>query len=142
MVETGDACINRRWSEMYRIVTNNRLCLEKYGNQISVEFLEDASYLDVLVKVRNYLQGGWKLETHPMTGSLKPNQTPYKSIMISDHTVDREEFYNQEITIENGIEACKKFQKIRKTPDWPEHLREDYRIVDLSLIEGAIQKIL
>ena len=77
-----------------------------------------------------------------MTGSLKPNQTPYKSIMISNNPLDQEEFYSQEITISNGIAACRKFQSIRKTPDWPEHLLEDFRIVDLSLIEGAIQRIL
>ena len=129
-------------SSMYLIVTNNQLCLGKYGAQIKMEYLEDGSYLDVLLKVRDYLHLGWKLETHPMTGSLKPNQTPFKSIMISNHPLDQEEFYSQEITIENGIAACRKFQSIRKTPDWPEHLLEDFRIVDLSLIEGAIQRIL
>lgn len=127
---------------MYRIITNNRLCLVKYGDQVPVEFLEGKGYMDVLLTVRDYIQKGWRLETHPMTGSLKPNQTPFKSIMISDLPVDREEFYEQEITIENGISACRKFQSIRKTPDWPENLLEDFRIVDLSLIEGAIQKIL
>lgn len=127
---------------MYLIVTNNQLCPGKYGTRIKMEYLEDGSYLDVLLKVRDYLHLGWKLETHPMTGSLKPNQTPFKSIMISNHSLDQEEFYSQEITIENGIAACRKFQSIRKTPDWPEHLLEDFRIVDLSLIEGAIQRIL
>ena len=129
-------------SDMYLIVTNNQLCLRKYGAQIKMEYLEDGSYLDVLLKVRDYLHLGWKLETHPMTGSLKPNQTPFKSIMISNNPLDQEEFCSQEITIENGIAACRKFQSIKKTPDWPENIREDFRIVDLSLIEGAIQRIL
>ena len=62
--------------------------------------------------------------------------------MISNRPVDREDFYNQEITMENSVSICQKFQAIRQTPDWPEHLREDYREVDLSLIEGALQKIL
>ena len=44
--------------------------------------------------------------------------------------------------MENSVSICQKFQAIRQTPDWPEHLREDYREVDLSLIEGALQKIL
>ena len=127
---------------MYLIVTNNQLCLGKYGAQIQMEYLEDGSYLDVLRKVRDYLHLGWKLETHPMTGSLKPNQTPYKSIMISNEPLDQEEFFTQEMTISNAISACTKFQSIKKTPDWPEHIREDFRIVDLSLIEGAIQRIL
>ena len=127
---------------MYRIVTNNRLCRDKYGSQVEMDYLENGSYLDVLLKVKDYIQKGWCLETHPMTGSLKPNQTPYKSVMISNRPVDREDFYNQEITMENSVSICQKFQAIRKTPDWPEHLREDYREVDLSLIEGALQKIL
>lgn len=127
---------------MYRIVSNNPMCLAKYGGRVSVELLENGSYLEVLLKVRDYLHKGWKLETHPMTGSLKPNQTPFKSIMISNHPLDQDEFYNQEMIIENGIEACRKFLSIRKTPDWPESLLEDFQIVDLSLIEGAIQRIL
>lgn len=127
---------------MYRIVTNNRLCRDKYGSQVEMDYLENGSYLDVLLKVKDYIQKGWCLETHPMTGSLKPNQTPYKSVMISNRPVDREDFYNQEITMENSVSICQKFQSIRQTPDWPEHLREDYREVDLSLIEGALQKIL
>lgn len=127
---------------MYRIITNNRLCRDKYQDRISMDYLEDGSYMEVLMKTRDYIQKGWCLETHPMTGSLKPNQTPYKSVMVSDRKVDQEDFYDQEMTMENSIHSCEKFQKIRKTPDWPEHLREDYREVDLSLIEGAIQKIL
>ena len=127
---------------MYRIVTNNRLCRDKYGSQVEMDYLENGSYLDVLLKVKDYIQKGWCLETHPMTGSLKPNQTPYKSVMISNRPVDRVDFYNQEITMENSVSICQKFQAIRQTPDWPEHLREDYREVDLSLIEGALQKIL
>lgn len=109
---------------------------------MSVEYLDNGSYLDVLTKVRDYIQGGWRLETHPMTGSLKPNQTPYKSVIVSDRNTDREEFYSQEATIENSILACRKFLEIRSTPNWNDALREDFMEVDLSLIEGAIQKIL
>ena len=129
-------------NSMYRIITNNPMCLVKYGDQVQIEYLEGKGYMDVLLTVRDYIQKKWCLETHPMTGSLKPNQTPYKSVMISDRPVDKEEFYNPEITIENGIMTCRKFQSIRKTPDWPENLLEDFQAVDLSLIEGAIQKIL
>ena len=127
---------------MYRIVTNNRLCRDKYTDSMSVEYLDNGSYLDVLTKVRDYIQSGWRLETHPMTGSLKPNHTPYISVIVSDRSTVREEFYNQETTIENSILACRKFQEIRSTPDWNAALREDFMEVDLSLIEGAIQKIL
>ena len=58
---------------MYRIVTNNSLCRDKYQELIPVDFLEGKGYMDVLLAVRDYIQKGWRLETHPMTGSLKPN---------------------------------------------------------------------
>ena len=63
---------------MYRIITNNSLCRDKYQELLPVEYLEGKGYMDVLLTVRDYIQKGWRLETHPMTGSLKPNQTPYK----------------------------------------------------------------
>ena len=127
---------------MYRIVTNNRRCLEKDQELIPVDFLEGKGYMDVLLAVRDYIQKGWRLETHPMTGSLKPNQTPYKSIMVSDLPREQEEFYSQEMTIENSILSCRKFLEIKQTPNWTEEIRKDFMIVDLSLIEGAIQKVL
>ena len=127
---------------MYRIITNNSLCRDEYQELLPVEYLEGKGYMDVLLTVRDYIQKGWRLETHPMTGSLKPNQTPYKSIMVSDLPLDQEEFYSQEMTIENSILSCRKFLEIKQTPDWSEEIRKDFMIVDLSLIEGAIQKVL
>lgn len=127
---------------MYRIVTNNSLCRDQYQELIPVDFLEGKGYMDVLLAVRDYIQKGWRLETHPMTGSLKPNQTPYKSIMVSDLPREQEEFYSQEMTIENSILSCRKFLEIKQTPNWTEEIRKDFMIVDLSLIEGAIQKVL
>ena len=127
---------------MYRIITNNSLCRDKYQELLPVEYLEGKGYMDVLLTVRDYIQKGWRLETHPMTGSLKPNQTPYKSIMVSDLPLDQEEVYSQEMTIENSILSCRKFLEIKQTPDWSEEIRKDFMIVDLSLIEGAIQKVL
>ena len=127
---------------MYRIITNNSMCVEKYGSQISMEYLETGTFMDVLRKTRDYLHRGWRLETHPLTGSIKPKQTPYKSIVVSDHKVEKDASYAQRITIEDAIPSCEKFLAIKQTPDWPEHIRADFRLVDLSLIEGAIQKIL
>ena len=127
---------------MYRIITNNSLCRDKYQELLPVEYLEGKGYMDVLLTVRDYIQKGWRLETHPMTGSLKPNQTPYKSIMVSDLPLDQEEFYSQEMTIGNSILSCRKFLEIKQTPAWSEENRKGFMIVDLSLIEGAIQKVL
>ncbi len=47
-------------------------------------FDESFSYLDVLKYVRDRIHEGHKLLTHPLSGSVKPNETVYKTIMISD----------------------------------------------------------
>ena len=41
-----------------------------------------------------------------MAGSLKPNQIPYKTIIISDSEVEKEEFYQFEMVMENSIQSC------------------------------------
>ena len=127
---------------MYIVVTNNVKCRDRYQGKLKVDLLENGSYIDVLIKVRNYIHKGYRLETHPMAGSLKPNQIPYKTIIISDSEVEKEEFYQFEMVMENSIQSCEKFMKDRRTPDWPENILEDFRDVDLSLIEGAVKKII
>lgn len=127
---------------MYIVVTNNIKFRDKYQDKIKVDFLENGSYIDVLSKVRDYIHKGYRLETHPMAGSLKPNQIPYKTIIVSDSEVEKEEFYQFLMVMENSIESCVKFMKDRHTPDWPENIREDFRDVDLSLLEGTVKKII
>lgn len=127
---------------MYIVVTNNKKCRDEFQKVMKVDYLENGSYIDVLVKVRDYIHLGYRLETHPMAGSLKPNQIPYKTIIISDSEVEKQEFFEYDIVMENSIESCVKFMKDRRTPDWPENILEDFRDVDLSLIEGAVSKMI
>ncbi|MEG2870831.1 MAG: GrdX family protein, partial [Clostridium sp.] len=126
---------------MYIIVTNNNLCYNKYRDNITVDYLENSTYLEVLTKVRDYIHKGYCLETHPMAGSLKPNQIPYKSVIISDRKAEQEELFEFTMIIENGITLCKAFMKDKPTPDWNEALCEDFRIVDLSLIESVADRL-
>lgn len=37
---------------MYLLVTNNRLCFEKYRDRVRVDYLEDGSYLDAETRNR------------------------------------------------------------------------------------------
>ena len=122
------------------LVTNNPDVRDKYADKMTVVFVE--GYENVLIKVRDLVYDRHILLTHPQASSLKPNQTPYKSIMVSDLPREQEEFYSQEMTIENSILSCRKFLEIKQTPNWTEEIRKDFMIVDLSLIEGAIQKVL
>ena len=127
---------------MYIMITNNSKCRDRFSDIMTIDFLETGTYMDVLIKVRDYMQKGYRLETHPLAGSLKPNQIPFKTVVVSNAGMDKQEFYDQELVIENCINSCIKFMKDRKTPDWPENILEDFRDVDLSLLEGAANKFI
>lgn len=125
---------------MYLLVTNNKRCLEELKDRVRVEFLEKGSYLDVLLKVRDYIQNQYILETHPMAGSIKPNQTPYRSVLVSDRKTGQEEWLEGELMIEDAILQTEKFLHDRPTRTWTETMLEDFRQVDLDLIRNAINR--
>lgn len=118
------------------IITNNRKVYEKYRDSFDLIFLDKASYTDVLYKTRDKVHGGCKILTHPMAGSLKPNQTPFKSIMLENSQIKAE--YESITLIENSLEAAFKFLKHKSTPEWNEKILNDFRTIDLSLIEGVV----
>lgn len=97
--------------------------------------------MDILTEVRNRIHRGSRLETHPMAGSVKPNQNPYKSVMISDQKSDFGEFQEFITILENCIMICRDFLEQKALPEWPENLKADFRFVDLSLIESAAERL-
>ena len=115
------------------IMTNNPLVRDRYRGQYSVEY-QDGVYMDLLVRVRDKVHAGHKLLTHPLSGSVKPNETPYKSVMISQKRgpMDLESLS----IIEEAIVACRKFPV--KYDGLPQRVLEDFQLVDLTLIDSAI----
>lgn len=117
----------------FMIVTNNTLVKEKFGNDYQVEY-EELSFEDTLRKVRDMVYRGYRMLTHPLSGSVKPNETPYKSVML---TVKPEGLDMQSMKlIENAIQACGKFQQ--KSDKYAPEVYDDFRLIDCTLIESAI----
>lgn len=58
------------------LITNNYDAYEKYKDMINVEFKDD-SYINTMYAIRDKIHLGYVLLTHPMAGSLKPNQTTF-----------------------------------------------------------------
>jgi hypothetical protein len=121
------------------LVTNNKEVNEKFKDKMDVIYLEDYKYLEVLEFVRDKLHEGHLLLTHPLSSSIKPNETPYKSIMISKETTDLD--IDGLAIIEDSILGTKKFMEIKPTPAWNEKVLEDFRVIDLSLMENVIEKL-
>lgn len=117
------------------IITNNDSVYEKYKNTYKIDFI-DGSFKDVLIKTRDKIHEGYELLTHPLSSSVKPNETPYKSIIISDEKGNLK--YDSVILIENSIIAYDKFAKLNfKMTD---KIIEDFKLVDLTVLESALNR--
>ena len=120
----------------YLILTNNPLvrdCMEGRGTY-TIELHEDRSLREILVMARNLVQKGHTLYTHPLSGSVKPNETPYKSVIVSKvpHTLEPDQC---EI-ISNAIAVVDKFPEVHRK--LPEQVLRDFQLIDYSLLAGAI----
>ena len=119
------------------IITNNDRVRDKYSERAEVIFVE--SYKDVLIKTRDMVYDRHKLLTHPQAGSLKPNQTPYRSVMVYS---ERDKSDMDDIMLmEKAIETFDKFNDIKKTPKYEEKIANDYKTIDLSMIDNVIAKM-
>ena len=120
------------------IVTNNSKVFVEYKENYTVEFIDSETMYNVLIKTRDLLHSGYKLLTHPMSGSLKSNQTPYKSILLIKK--NNEANFDDILMIENAIDNYNKFLKNRALTNWTEAIKNDFKTVDLSLISPCFNK--
>lgn len=125
--------LGEKMKKDFRIITNNPLVLEKLSQDYNVEFY-DCSYENVLKKVRDEVYKGYKLLTHPLSGSVKPNETPYKSIMVSKKTGETDLMGIK--IIERAIASCSKFEF--KSDKYAPQVYADFRLIDYTLISSAL----
>ena len=92
----------------------------------------DGGVADVFVAVRDAVHLGARLVSHPLSGSLKPNETPYKSVALS---TTQGQFDEKSLhLIENAITTLAKFPK--KNRVYSERILQDYRVIDLDLMSS------
>lgn len=122
------------------LITNNPMVVEKYKEKMDITFLNENNYIDMLLAVRNKIHEGHKMLTHPLSGSVKPNETPYKSVLISKDkdSIDMDSLQ----MIEGSIDVTKKFLNIKKTPEWNPKILGDFQLIDYFLIKGAIDSMM
>jgi len=120
------------------IITNNP-SLEPVFSKIHPELrcnidYRDVTFLELMEIVRNEVHSGAKILTHPLDGSVKPMETPYKSILI-DRSHKALDFESLSL-IENAIDACHKF--LLQDREFLPEVQDDFQTIDRSLIESAL----
>ncbi|WP_334298958.1 GrdX family protein [Romboutsia sp. 1001713B170131_170501_G6] len=117
-------------------MTNNPIVKNKIKHK-DVKYIKD-TYLEVLKESRNLIHKGYKLLSHPIYSSIKPNETPYRSIILKkSNKLDT----NSVLLIEEAIYISNKFQNNKQTPNWTDNVMDDFRVIDLDILSNTLERI-
>ena len=123
------------------LVTNNP-CFQRSVDSARLRFLCGTS-LDVLVAARDAVHLGSDLLTHPLYGNLRPNQQPFRSVLLRNNQEGRNTgsaAYMESIsTIEEAVLLYLGYGSRLPSP-WrlPDAAREDYSFVDSELMRESL----
>ena len=120
-----------------KLLTNNPKFFIYQNKKIKIKYYE-TNYFEILKKTRDLVHKNYEILTHPLYGSIKPNETLYRSIVLqkSDSLS-----INSLSLISEAIDTFMKFKNNRETPLWSEKIKEDFSVIDFDLITNAIGRI-
>ncbi|MCL2063560.1 MAG: GrdX family protein [Candidatus Cloacimonetes bacterium] len=115
------------------VVTNNPLVSLKISDT-EIDF-RNTDLLGVLKCVRDRIHLGHKLLTHPLAGSIKPWETPYRTVLLTAEKSGLDE--DSLSVIEYCIEMCNK-TIVSKAFYYKrdEKNLSDFQLIDFDLIFG------
>ncbi len=120
------------------LITNNSRAYEKYKSSMKAVYAE--SYEEVLIKTRDMVYDKHILLTHPQASSLKPNQTPYRSVIV--YPKGTEDNIKDILLIEKCLETYYQWQNIAPSPQkYSGKVLYDFMTIDLSVIDYVIPEI-
>lgn len=118
------------------IITNNPMVQENVTDKEVV--MLDTDYIGTLKECRDLVHKGYELLSHPLYGSVKPNETPYRTVIIKKgKSLDT----NSLNLIEEAIETAEKFKNNKLTPMWTEKVLDDFRVIDFDIMRNTIQRM-
>ncbi|MGI6507780.1 MAG: GrdX family protein [Saccharofermentanales bacterium] len=122
----------------YQIVTNNPMVADVFGERCRVVFLEQGSDRDVIETVRDLVHQHYRVLTAPLAGSVKPWETPYRSVMVSTSkgsAIDETSLELVEFALMVIRQSKERLETTKPSID------SDFQTIDLSLIESAFPSV-
>ncbi|HZK29182.1 MAG TPA: GrdX family protein [Clostridia bacterium] len=122
----------------FLVLTNNPLVAESLSERFAIEFFDGASDRDVLLNVRDLVHLGHRVLTAPLSGSVKPWETPYRSVMVTAHRDEGIDVFSLDI-IERALAVIEKSKDRPRT--YTPSILYDFQVIDLSLIESVLPSL-
>jgi len=118
------------------IITNNPMVSKLADYE---HYWVDGECKEVIMQAYNLVAAGHQLISHPLAGSIKPNQNSYKSILVSK--------LPDEVDIEvlklvgNCLRKAEEFMENKIHLDLKAAYWQDLQLMDLDLLLSALQSI-
>lgn len=119
------------------IISNNVDIEDLVPSAFSLFLLPGGSAEDVLTAARDCIHLGAKLLAHPMAGRLRPNETPYRTVVLEE-TEGPLDLSSFEI-IEYCLAEEKKYESSRKKYDEP--LLPDLRFINCEILKSILEEL-
>lgn len=121
----------------FRVITNNPLIAAKWPGPVGWVC---GGARDVLCLVRDHVHLGYRLLTHPLSGSARLNESPYRSVFITDCPISAAVDLDSLRIIEGSMVVMKglgtsRFGRI------PQHIDYDYQMIDCALMGSAMESL-
>lgn len=89
-------------------------------------------------KGRDLVHTGWLLVANPLYGNFKPNQQPYRTLVLTEGKAFRVDCESLEL-IENAINYYQNSHVLRLPGSLPEEVDKDFRYIDYMLMEETFK---
>lgn len=120
---------------MFYCITNNPFLIDKHQKSI---LQIDGETIELLRFTKNKIIEGHKLLTHPLTGNIGPDKTPYKSVII---TKEKGEIDLEHLAIiENAIDYTFNLLQNQKPEELDDEILKDYAYIDYDLIKSFFEE--
>lgn len=129
----------------YKLLTNNSFVYDEYSkpgfdkNLDELIYNPEEGFIETLKRARDMIHEGYELLTHPLTGSVKPYETPYKSIVLSAKKGSLD--MGSLKIIEDAIVITQKFLDDYEHREFAERVYNDFRLIDYNLVKSGIESL-
>jgi len=102
-------------------------------------YVAESGVIAVLEKARDMVHLGHHLLTHPFAGSVKPNENPYKSVVITKERFGVD--YQSVQIVEGCLSVARRMIAERPYRDFPEKVIKDLQLIDKSLLDSGLESL-
>lgn len=120
----------------YIIIVSNNPTVALTETDIRVA---EQNSLTVLEQVRNLVHLGHHLLTHPFAGSVKPNENPFKSVVVTKECFGID--YQSVQIIEGCVDVARRMLRERPYRNFPPKVLDDLALIDKSLLESGLESL-